>query len=170
MDFTYLQEGLFSMLSTEISVAIIAFIGVFISAAISFLISKGQRRQDVEKTYAAALNEKRLEYYPELFHCISDFLKVLRFKEVTLDSLREFLDKFEFLDSKLSIYFTKNTGAQLHVFHKEFYSKLNKYEKSDQIEKDELDKLCSDIELQLKEDLGVYFPSKLYRTESTKNS
>nr|VFK80468.1 MAG: hypothetical protein BECKSD772D_GA0070982_111710 [Candidatus Kentron sp. SD] len=81
-------------MTTEITVALLAFVGVAMSVFTSWMMTRIKlaaetRKLDVQVqiNYAAAFVERRHAAYPELYQLLSDLVKKLQFENVTTQYL-----------------------------------------------------------------------------------
>jgi len=80
----------------EVQSAVIAFIGVIISASISLIISEIKNRIELNKIHSkfnGQLYSKRLKAYLEIFELVSGFLKIVRRKGISYKQLNDFYEK-----------------------------------------------------------------------------
>jgi 5-bromo-4-chloroindolyl phosphate hydrolysis protein len=95
-------------------VPIISFLGVIISAIVSFVISKGSRNVESMKIhyeFKKELNSKRLEAYLEIYNLVSGFIKKMERKGISDKDLNVFYEEYSILDSKSALLFEKDTAA-----------------------------------------------------------
>lgn len=111
-------------MSTEITVALIAFCGAVLSIIASALISTRQTnielqklRTEIRQTYADKLLEKRLEVYPALYFLLSDFLKsILKLRIVSKESISKLRAEIDDWDSKHAVLLSGRTGIICYQF------------------------------------------------------
>lgn len=153
----------------EIVPALIAAAGVIIAAAVSYITSQRQARIEIQKfraetqrDYGGKLLEKRLEVYPELYSYISDFIKLMRYGEISSAALRELFNRFQEWDTKNAILFSAFThgvcspvrhqlGALSEKSDEELRREFQSWESKNALKK-ELQK----VELALRHELGVF--------------
>ena len=97
-------------LSENKAVALIALVGVIISAVISYVVSSHQAsisisnlETELKSKYNVKLYEKRIEKYPELYEIVSSLGKDIRKIELTHNILKERLLEIDEWDSKNAI-------------------------------------------------------------------
>jgi hypothetical protein len=153
----------------EITVSLIAFIGVIVSTLISSLVSVRQTkneirkmRTEIHKEFGSKLFEKRLQVYPELYALLSGFVKTIQFGKVSSSMIKDFISKWQEWDTKNAIFFSGATGHISYELHKMFVEIANKSE--EELQKDlsapetlsRLRKQLGTLELALKHELGVF--------------
>lgn len=157
-------------MSTEVIVALISFLGVFISVLISLFASLRvtntelqKLRVEIQKTYADKLIDKRLEIYPNIYFMLSNFMKKIEIGTVSTNELRTLHTEMSEWNSKHSILFSGYTGGISFRFRRMTTELLQKPD--DELQKKfqstdflkELRHKVSEFELALKSDLGIYF-------------
>ncbi len=105
-------------ISENITVALIAVIGVLISGVLSFFVSTYQSEvaieslsAEIESKYNEKLYEKRLNTYPDLYRILSDLGKDLRKVELTNATLVKRLEEINEWDSKFAILLSPSSIA-----------------------------------------------------------
>jgi len=148
--------------------AIIAFTGVIISTIITMIINNrnnriniGKAYKDVEQDYARELIKKRIEVYPLMYEELSTFIKIIQVRnKITFQDLDVFFDKFSILISKISIFYSSETGSTSYGLWKFIKSKVASLSEGQVIENHEelreMRKEIQKLEICLKKDLGVY--------------
>ena len=156
-------------MTTEIIVALITLAGIVLSIITSLIVSLRvssielqKLRAEIQQTYADKLLENRLEVYPSLYEPLSNFVKVIRFGSISKSSFEQLRTQMEDLNSKHSVLFSGRTGVIFHKFLMMLAElseipedALQKKYASDE-EKRELRHCIGEVELALKNDLGIY--------------
>lgn len=157
-------------METEIITGLIALIGVILSVIISYFSNKQILKakineletQLIEKN-SERLIQNRLESYPNIYFCLSEMAKKIKrdkyfqeVKHVSIDSLIEFFNEFEQLDSKHGFLFNSQSGlaaGKLRGFLINLINSKNELEISNLLE---LKKIIGHLEFSLKQEVGVY--------------
>ena len=156
-------------MKAEVITAIISVSGVIISVIISYLTSSRnvavelkKHKEEQMQEFGRKLFEKRLEVYPILFSYVSNFIKVVRFDNLTQENLVELSDKLLDWDTKNSIYMSAKPQLLFHQFKltiaelsKKTNEQLAEILASKEDEKN-LKERGEEIELALKNELGIY--------------
>lgn len=156
-------------MSNEILTALIALSGVALSVLISYLTSRRQAsieimkfRAELLRLYGGQLYEKRIQAYEEIYYCLSNFVKDLKYGNLTKSRLKDFNKEIKGLDSKYSFYFSATTTYIGGKFIKEVMQFENKSDEefdkhfSSLDNKKELGFKIGQYELALKNELGIY--------------
>jgi hypothetical protein len=167
---------------TEIVVALIALAGAILSVVASLLASMRltgvelqKLRAEIQQSYAGKLMEKRLNVYPTLYAPLSNFIKVIRFESLSKSKFEQLRTQMQALDTEHSVFFSGDTGV---VFHKFLMMLAELSEMPDEMiqqkyaaeeEKRVLRHRISEVEIALKNDLGIYVvefadPQKTFRS------
>lgn len=153
-------------MSTEILASILALSGIVFSVLISYLSSRLQIKNELQKlrieaesAYTSKLFEKRFEVYPKLFEITSSFAKKIRSGETTLPDYDSFVQQMYEWDNKNSIFVSPITLQEL-VEMLQLIRKSNKAFRKNGISKKDLREefipQLTDLELSLKTELGVF--------------
>jgi hypothetical protein len=148
---------------SEIAVALIAFIGVIVSALVSILLTNLTLKRNldvqVQMSYAPALIERRHSEHPKLYRILSDFSKTLKFGNVTKEYLRNLQKNIEDWDNSSAILISSKTQNKLYDFRKLLIEDLLKNDltrfDSDDFKRN-LREQIGEIENSLRSELGVY--------------
>lgn len=153
----------------EIIPALIALIGVGVSAAISYVISSRQSSIELQKLrtslqteLGSKLYEKRLEVYPDLYAQLSTLIKLIESGELISKDLKEVFLIIQDWDTKNSILFSNQAGHIAYEFRQaladltkssdeDLQNKLNSYEQMKTLKHK-----IHELELALKHELGSY--------------
>jgi hypothetical protein len=156
-------------MSTELIAALIAFVGVVVSVAVSLYTSMRhtgaelQRlRSEIQNIYATKLLDKRIEVYPNMYLLLSDFMKKIEagtFSQNDIDQLHRRVSEW---NSRNAIFFSGGTGYVSYHFrqllmelstirHEEYQAR---FETPEAVK--ELKRRVAEFELGLKSDLGIY--------------
>ncbi|KPV54067.1 hypothetical protein SE17_06000 [Kouleothrix aurantiaca] len=156
-------------MSTEVITAFIALGGVVVSIIASIFVSLRQAtielrktRTEFQQTYTDKLLEKRLEVYPALYKLTSDFDKIIRYDTLEKHHIDELFKHILEWDSANAIFMSGRT-----VFtHVKFLMTLARLVKmpiedfqkkyADPQERKQLLDQANEVEVALKNDLGVY--------------
>ena len=147
--------------------ALIALIGVIISALLSFIISKYQNKIELIKTHSGFIGQlysKRLDAYLRIYEVISDYIKVIKRKGILYEELLVFYESYSKLDSESGLLFSYTAfhSDQLIKKIEEILESIKKGVLSDSQKADLLDKLQY-VETTMKLEVGVY----LYKDPAT---
>jgi len=153
-------------MSTEVTVALIALGGAFVSVLASMFMTRRHLATEIRKLdvqiqikYATALLERRHAAYPKLYKLLSDLVKELRFGNVTRQYLVDLRAGVEEWDSANSILISKCTENKLYGFRKRLITELLTIDEECFGSKDFRDKLrdqIGELEVALRNELGVY--------------
>ena len=156
--------------------AIIAFVGVVVSVAISFFSNKKLLKTElvkiemqIEQNYATKLVDKRLEFYPLLYESISKIAKKIRRvlnealnEKINLQEIKGFQDEYDLLNSKYAVVFSSVSSGNSYQLRlaiieiiKACENEHADYEVSIELLK-KLGDCISKLEFSLKQDLGIY--------------
>jgi len=155
--------------SIELWVAFIALVGVILSGIVSIIVSRRtintefkKLRFEAKKTYDSKLLDKRIEVYPSLYFNLSDFIKKIHRKSVSIEMLQSLIERIEEWDSKNAIYFSVDTANVCYKFRSRLY-KLSRMPAEDFVKifavpesVKELRDQTASLEFALKSDLGIY--------------
>jgi len=96
---------------------LVAAISAGVSMVVSILAILFQRlfelyrlRQEQGHSYAKALFDKRVEYYPQLYNYLSEYAKVIRSGNQSLENLAAFKKAIDVWNSQYSLFFTRHTS------------------------------------------------------------
>jgi len=164
-------------MSPEITVALIAFGGVIVTALASVLVTLRSLRADLRKldvqvqvNYAGPLLERRHAAYPRLYRLLGDFVKELRFGKVTRNYLVSLRDSLEEWDSANAVLVESRTQRMLYDFRKRLITELLPADEtvfSSREFRDALRYEIGELETALRGELGVYV---VEFTDSTKKA
>jgi hypothetical protein len=156
-------------LPIEVYVALIAFSGVLISAAISWVISRRKIeseirgiRLEMQSSYANKLQERRLDVYPLLHTSIIEFVKDIQARTTSFEHLEALYESVSEWDSKNSILLGAHSRYVLYRFERALHNIVKKGEaafKNRIVSSEQRKKLirrCFEVDLALKSDLGVF--------------
>lgn len=121
---------------------IIAFIGVVISTLITMMINNRNNKiniqkayKEVEQDYARELIKKRIVVYPSMYEELSNLIKIIQIKEkITFQELSEFFERTNILNSKISIFYSSETGKTSYGLWKFIKNKVILIEERQKIE------------------------------------
>ena len=108
-------------MENAVVVSLFPLLGIIISVTLSFIISKYQIKMElirIHSEYNRQLYSKRLEAYPEIFELVSGFIKIIERKEISIEKLLEFYEKYSKLDSKSSLLFSYTTLSSKQLMEK----------------------------------------------------
>ena len=169
-------------LSPEIIVSLIALIGVLISALVSLFISKAEvnsriknLRYEIQQTYAANLQEKRMEVYPALYTLLSEFTNRIQNRTLSLDWLKGFYADLCEWDAKHALFLSARTNGLAYKFRRFIrnISETNSTALEQRLKtpekRQQLIRKAWELELALKNDLGIFQveffnPEKIFDT------
>lgn len=153
----------------EIIVAIIALLGVVLSAFVSLLVSRRvvatesrKLRFEAKKIYDDKLLSVRVAIYPHLYFLLSSFIKMSRCKPINRDMLEELLNGMNEWDCKNAIFLSAHAGQACHDLRHYLSRLLTKSDKalarilSSPNFSNVLAERMRRVELGLKSDLGIY--------------
>jgi hypothetical protein len=156
-------------MTAEAASAIIALVGIFISMLVSIYTSRRQTKTELEKlrfeikqSYAGRLLEKRLDAYPGLYYLLSSFAKKLKPDLLSRTDVETFHEQLNEWDSRNSLLFTAQTGL-IHFNFRRLLTKLVNVTDEEFTRQLAFVEYCDDLrnkvgqlELALKNDLGIY--------------
>ena len=168
---------IFEFLKTyDLSAFLIAFAGAVGSVLGSLYLTNRKinaerrfRREELTRSLAESLQNKRLECYPQLWHFVSDYLKPLHnlpYKEFNesseLERLKRLLHDVSEWDSKYSLLLSKE-AANVVFYARNNIFKITKLLSGDdvaEIKAEERDKILTfslqEVELTLKRDIAIF--------------
>lgn len=156
-------------MSVQIIAAIIAVTGVVISVVVSYLTSS--KNVDIElkkhkeilfQEFGQKLFEKRLEVYPTLYALVSNFIKTVRFGNLSNKEIKKLSNNLLEWDTNHAIYMSAETQYLFHKFKLAIAELSYKDDKelSEEFREPESKKKIKEegekIEIALKNELGIY--------------
>jgi len=156
-------------MQVDILTAIIALLGVLLSAFISYRVSLRQTKiefdkhsEQIKQEFSRRLFEKRMSVYPELYSFLSNFGKSLVFGTPSKKDLELLFSQIQNWDSLNAILFSAPTGLPVYHLRIKIYellkkpeSELSKILNSPEDQKN-LIREIQEVELALKTELGIY--------------
>ena len=150
--------------------ALIALVGVVLSALISQVTSKRVAGNEIQKirfeakrTYEAKLLEERLRRYPQVFSLLSAFIKEIQFGAVSRETIGTLFTEVNAWDSQNAIVLSHSSAEVLYIFRQDLNTMLQA-SGDDQLEvklgaREFLEGLRSktaNVEFVLRSDIGIY--------------
>lgn len=150
--------------------AIIAFVGVVLSVIISYVSNRQLFKSKVRELElqtiqqnSALLQQKRLDYFPDVYFILSQMIKNVRKDRVsgkvnltTKESVKDFLSEYEKINSKYGLLFSSQSSIVSAKLRSYLYDLDSKEEDINLENLKELTGLMARLELSLKQDVGVY--------------
>ncbi len=149
--------------------ALIALVGVIISVTVSFITAIHRSRLEIQKFrteiqqhYVGKLFEKRLEVYPELFTAMSSTVQQINFLTISAAQIKDLFMKAQEWEANNTIFlsaFSQQVSYKLvRMLHEwsEMSDEQLVIKLRDSGQKAELKKHLQEMELALKNDLGIY--------------
>lgn len=113
-------------MTTEITVAIIALIGVMFSALVSYLVSHQetstamrQVREERIQEIGVTVLEKRIELYPELYGYLSTFFKTMKFGTLSPKAVKNLFSQLDKWSQQNAIFYSESTDYISYQLYKE---------------------------------------------------
>jgi hypothetical protein len=144
--------------------AVVSVTSTVYASQLSARTKSAEVQLQVRREITIQLIERRIECYPELFCCISTFIKQLDFGQDPLASIQILFDTINNLDSQYALFFSSETARKCSEFRKILSSdiKLSEESQSYQLDLQALRDHAVALEVALRSDLGIYgvtFPS-----------
>lgn len=150
-------------------IPLFSFIGILISAIISWLISKNQVaagiakvRYELQNTYVQVLQNERMKKYPELFSVIETYVKSIQDQEITFDKLKMFYKSVNDWHTENGLLLSFETNSRVYKLTRKIRQICAAKEDawlariSNDKKRQDLIRDAWEIELGLKNDIGVF--------------
>ena len=151
-------------MNSAIISAVIGLLGVGIAGIVSYIVAARQ----ISQKYSEFLYQSRLQVYPDLYRLISDLAKHVRYREASIETLRESAAALDVWDSAhallLSPIATKN------IFDLRFSLRSLVAEQRNLADEQTIRSiltLVSDLENALKTELGIYHGTGFHNPKRT---
>lgn len=158
---------------------IVALLSTLVSLVVSLVVTTLKNKADLvkiqreqEHSYAKALFEKRIEYYPELYDYLSSYAKLIRNDQQNIENLTELKNQINAWNSKYSLFFTKATETYSAKF-RYLLSSLTDGETASKFTKEDWEnfrKLIGHYEKFLKAEIGIFASKPVGNVDEFKNS
>jgi len=150
--------------------AIIALVGVALSVIISYMSNKQLIESKIRELElqtiqqnSALLQQKRLDYFPDVYFVLSHMVKKIRKDRVsgkvnltTKETLKDFLSEYEKINSKYGLLFSSQSSIVSGKLRSYLYDLDSKQEDINLENLKDLTGLIAKLEVSLKQDVGVY--------------
>jgi hypothetical protein len=166
----------------ELAPTIVSFLGVGISAFVSWLVSRRQvtteirkLRLEMQRAYAERLHEARLSCYPKLYAAIQGYAKLLQRRSINFDYVSELYKVIDSWHTENGLLLSADTNGRLYIFLRKIRGIIERSEQAfaqrvrDSEKRRQMIRDAWSILLGLKNDLGVFEveffdPDKRFRT------
>jgi hypothetical protein len=158
-----------TVMSIELTVALIALAGVLGSAVVSYIISAKKAtietqklKTELQSAFGSKLYERRLETYPVLYAHISRLTKKVEANALTHDAIEACFEGFQEWDSAHAVFFGTRTGEIAYHLRSELRELASKSDEdltarfSSEDNRKLLRNRLAELELALKHELGTF--------------